>query len=358
MSLTRTTLSAAGAALLLGASATAQGFNVDFNNSFCTICATPPATYAAAGTAGVWNGIDGNLGGTIPLVDKSGAATGVTMTQSVGFTLELEFDNVNLTGDDAALMEDIVYGGGGAGAMHSMTISGLAAGAYNVFTYAQAPDDKITFLTDISVTGSPDGVQTCGGAFWSGAHVLGVSYAQHSVNVAPGADLVINVTVNTTFDSVNGFQIEPAGPSGNAYCFGDGSGSVCPCGGFGSAGQGCLNTSGQGASLSGLGAANVGADSLVLTVVGGPANKPGIFFQGNNALAGNPAGDGLLCTAGGTIRYDINFLDANGGTTQTGFGVNATPGSTKNYQYWFRDTGNPCGLGGFNFTNGWSQPWN
>ncbi len=149
------------------------------------------------------------------------------------------------------------------------------------------------------------------------------------------------------------------GNSGTPYCYGDGSGSICPCGAFGGLGEGCLTTSGTGAQLVGSGNADVAADSLTLSVSGGPANKPGIFFQGNSQLNGgngNPAGDGLLCTSGGTIRYSVNALDATGATSQGGFGVNASSGSTKNYQYWFRDTGNTCG-GQFNFTNGWSVTW-
>jgi hypothetical protein len=147
--------------------------------------------------------------------------------------------------------------------------------------------------------------------------------------------------------------------SGTAYCFGDGTGSACPCAGFGGPGEGCITTSGSGATLVGTGDAAVVSDTLLLSVSGGPANKPGIFFQGNNQLGGgngNPAGDGLLCTAGGTIRYSVNPLDATGATSQTGFGVNAGAGLTRNYQYWFRDTGNACG-GQFNFTNGWTVTW-
>ena len=144
--------------------------------------------------------------------------------------------------------------------------------------------------------------------------------------------------------------------SGTGYCYGDGSGGICPCGAFGAPGEGCLTTSGTGATLTGSGQATVGADQLQLTVAGGPPNKPGIFFQGNNQLAGNPAGDGLLCTAGGTIRYSVNPLDASGSTSQGGFGLNASTGLTRNYQYWFRDTANSCG-GGFNFTNAWSVTW-
>jgi hypothetical protein len=149
------------------------------------------------------------------------------------------------------------------------------------------------------------------------------------------------------------------GNTGSPFCYGDGSGSTCPCGAFGAPGEGCLTTSGTGAQLVGTGNADVSSDTLTLSVSGGPANKPGIFFQGNSQLNGgngNPAGDGILCTSGGTIRYAVNALDATGATSQTGFGVNATSGGTKHYQYWFRDPANPCG-GQFNFTNGWAVNW-
>ena len=165
-------------------------------------------------------------------------------------------------------------------------------------------------------------------------------------------DFVADFNVDTV-----AYNLAGSGEPGSVYCTGDGSGSVCPCAAFGGTGEGCLTTSGSGASLTGTGSATIGADTMVLSVSGGPANKPGIFFQGNNQLAGNPAGDGLLCTAGSTVRYEVNPLDASGATSQGGFGDNASAGATRNYQYWFRDTGNTCG-GGFNFTNGYSVTWN
>ncbi len=348
--------STALASLITAASVQAQGFNVDFNAAFPTAGLTPPSTYAAAGTAGTWNGLTGGAPGVFPLVDKAGAPSSATLTLGATFFASLEFDNLNFVGDDAALMEDIVYHGGGAGATDTITVSGLAAGTYDVITYAQAPDSKINFITNISVVGSADPVQGVGGTAWAGTHVLGASHARHQVTVAAGGDIVVNVAVGTSFDSVNGLQIEPAGATGTAYCFGDGSGAVCPCASFGGAGEGCLTTSGSGATLAGSGSANIGVDSFVLSVSGAPANKPGLFFQGNNQI-GIAAGDGLLCAAGATIRYAVNSTDASGAVSQGGFAVNASAGQTLNYQYWFRDTGNPCG-GGFNFTNGWSQPWN
>jgi hypothetical protein len=144
--------------------------------------------------------------------------------------------------------------------------------------------------------------------------------------------------------------------TGAAYCFGDGSGAVCPCGAFGATGEGCLTTSGTGATLTGSGDANTAADSFQLDVAGAPANKPGIFFQGTNQL-NNPVGDGILCS-NSNLRYAVNSTDATGAASQSGFGANASAGQALNYQYWFRDPANTCGNGGFNFTNGWAVTWN
>lgn len=142
--------------------------------------------------------------------------------------------------------------------------------------------------------------------------------------------------------------------SGAAYCFGDGTGANCPCSGFGATGHGCINTSGGGALLSGFGSADTSNDTMVLSVSGGPANKPGLFFQGTSQLQ-NPIGDGILCS-NAAMRFSVNSTDASGATTQTGFGAFASSGSSLNYQYWFRDPSNSCG-GGFNFSNGWQVTW-
>ncbi len=49
-------------------------------------------------------------------------------------------------------------------------------------------------------------------------------------------------------------------------CFGDGSGTACPCGNSGAAGHDCANTvHSVGAHLAATGNATVGADTLVLT---------------------------------------------------------------------------------------------
>ena len=146
----------------------------------------------------------------------------------------------------------------------------------------------------------------------------------------------------------------PSDNTGVGYCFGDGSGATCPCSAFGAAGEGCLTTSGTGAALVATGDANIANDTFQLDITGGPANKPGLFFQGPNQLS-TPVSDGILCS-NSNLRYGVNGTDASGNVTQTGFGANASIGESLNYQYWFRDTGNTCG-GGFNFSNGWTVTW-
>lgn len=357
--------------LLVAADANAQRFNIDVSSA----SGTPASSYGAASAqAGVWNSISPSVPlAATPLVDLNGAATGVTMeiaTGPLGYNGlgAYNWNNPNTTGDDQALLDDIIDVGGGFSSVNSglqVTVKGLAAGTYDIYTYAFGPDNYLpgnggfAWQTLVTVPGATTGQQTCGVLDWGGAYVETETYVRHTVTVAAGSDLDVLLEadiVSLGFGAFNGMQIVEAAVDGTAYCFGDGTGAFCPCAAFGGAGGGCLNTAGTGAVLAGSGAATVSADTLVLTVTGGVPNKPGLFFQGNNQIA-TPIGDGIICATGSVVRYDVQFFDGTGTVSNTGFGVNATPGSTKNYQFWYRDTGNTCG-GGFNFSNGWSQVWN
>lgn len=142
----------------------------------------------------------------------------------------------------------------------------------------------------------------------------------------------------------------------DTLCWGDGSGGTCPCGNFGASGQGCANSTGSGALLSGGGSASVSAGDLVLTGAQLPPGQPGLFFQGLNAINGgngNPFGDGLRCAGGGVVRIQVRIA-SGAGVAFTTVNVPATGGAsagdTRHYQFWYRDpVGSPCGAG-FNFT--------
>ena len=178
--------------------------------------------------------------------------------------------------------------------------------------------------------------------------LLGAPWHDHEGNLSGAAHL---------------FYLEP----GHPYCFGDPfSGSHCPCGNYGSLGEGCANSTGSGAELSALGSTNLSFDNLVLETSGLPVGA-GIFFQGNSTVwLGTPGtqpgvsfGDGLRCAGGGIIRLEVRYSSA--GTSQTTISIatkgKVSAGESKTYQYFYRDTsGSPCGSG-FNLSNGYEVPW-
>ncbi|MCH2105637.1 MAG: endonuclease, partial [Planctomycetes bacterium] len=146
-----------------------------------------------------------------------------------------------------------------------------------------------------------------------------------------------------------------------SFCFGDGSGTACPCGNDGASGGGCGNSTGAGAVLSSTGSGSITSADLVLSVAGLPPG-PGLYFQGNNAVNsgdGNPFGDGLRCVGGQVVRIEVRF-SSSGSSGTTGpiaeqGGVSA--GDLKRYQLWYRDTnGSPC-ESGFNLSNGYEVIW-
>ena len=151
---------------------------------------------------------------------------------------------------------------------------------------------------------------------------------------------------------------------GTPYCFGDGSGSPCPCFNEANAGEGCGNDTGNGAILSASGSASIAANDLVLSATN-LTSGPGLFFQGNNAVNsgnGNGFGDGLRCAGFNVVRLEVQFANAaNGFTADSTISISSrggmSVGDTKRYQFWYRDAnGSPCNSG-FNLTNGYEITW-
>jgi len=146
---------------------------------------------------------------------------------------------------------------------------------------------------------------------------------------------------------------------GIPYCFGDGSGVACPCGNTGAFGAGCATSTSSGATLTDLGLPQIPSTSPYQLVANSvPPNKPGMFFGAMMSVS-FPVGDGLLCSAGSSQRFELVFSDPNGNATTSVDIPAATglqPGDQRYYQYWFRDTAGACG-GGFNFTNGLQVTW-
>ncbi len=149
-----------------------------------------------------------------------------------------------------------------------------------------------------------------------------------------------------------------------SYCFGDGSGTSCPCGNTGATGHGCRNSvfSG-GAMLAAAGTPSVSASDLRLDVFGSTPGQPGLFFQGTTAIGsgqGISFGDGLRCAGGNVLRLQVKFANAFGDAQTSADLValgGAQVGTTNYYQWWYRDpAGSPCGTG-FNLSQGFELVW-
>jgi hypothetical protein len=178
----------------------------------------------------------------------------------------------------------------------------------------------------------------------------------HKVTV-DGAPAIVDGNITVVSDGGAGCVVEviPV-PVGTAFCFGDGSGTACPCGNVGGTGRGCGNSAfGEGALLAAAG----DLSGVLLSLSGGTPGQPMLFFQGHNAIAGGngvPFGDGLRCAGGSVVRLGVEGIDTSGDAALTGTvqdnGGGGVPGESRTYQGWYRDpAGSPCGYT-FNLSNG------
>ena len=165
-------------------------------------------------------------------------------------------------------------------------------------------------------------------------------------------------------------HIRDRGSVGTPYCFGDGSGTACPCGNTGFPLNGCANSSTvQGGFLSALGSPSLIADavspSLALTTALTP-NTSCIFVQGSlraNGGAGVALADGLRGIAGSLVRLGTKSTvlgsaryPAPGDLPLSQRGGVLVPG-TRTYQVWYRDTAAYCTAETYNLTNAIELVW-
>ncbi|MFT5049758.1 MAG: hypothetical protein ACI8QZ_001151 [Chlamydiales bacterium] len=116
------------------------------------------------------------------------------------------------------------------------------------------------------------------------------------------------------------------------------------------------NSSGDSALIGASGTASAAANDLVLTAIQVPPGVPGVFFFGVSQIS-VAFGDGLRCVGGMTFRINPPVFADGGGNVARSVDVGATPfagqllpGSSWNFQFWFRDAA--AGGAGFNLTDG------
>ena len=155
--------------------------------------------------------------------------------------------------------------------------------------------------------------------------------------------------------------------TGSPYCFGDGSGTACPCGNASAVGAngGCVNSLGTAGTLAASGNGSIAADTIILSGTG-MANSSALYFQGTtrlNAGLGAVFGDGLRCAGGSVIRLGTatnvagtSSYPTAGAPSVSVKGLVTAPG-TRTYQIWYRNATVFCNPETFNVTNGWEIGW-
>jgi len=120
--------------------------------------------------------------------------------------------------------------------------------------------------------------------------------------------------------AIDDFAIVDPGCGGvQAFCFGDGSGPICPCFNNGGTGRGCENSASTGgAILTATGTSSLSADTLVLSSSGERPTSFSIFLQGDAEVSGTNFGDGLRCAGGNLKRLYSRNAVAGSVTAPTG----------------------------------------
>ncbi|HTF89359.1 MAG TPA: hypothetical protein VK843_13185 [Planctomycetota bacterium] len=314
----------------LAPSVAAQAINLDIGR----YNAEPSPSYgAAAGQAGIWNRMIVTGGG--PLLDVTGAATTATVSASSAHHFTFGFDNPFTTGDDELLLDGCHDG------LLDLTFSGLLDGDYFVYTYAFAPDNPTTFITDVEVPGSLDPIQPVGGTQWSGAHALGATYAKHRISVIGGSFHIV-ASIGNIYATVNGVQLEPTLALPVVYCTPKTNSLGCvPV--IASSGTPSAS-SGSGFTVSSTQNRNDKA-GLMLYGISGRASTP---FQGATLCINAPISRSIALNSNGTswpavdcsgiYTIDVNAFAAGtlGGSPLPELSI---AGSVVDTQFWGRDPG-------------------
>ncbi|MCB9916299.1 MAG: hypothetical protein H6828_14320 [Planctomycetes bacterium] len=172
-------------------------------------------------------------------------------------------------------------------------------------------------------------------------------------NVEDTLDIVTGAAADT---NQNGIPDVCEGPLliATPYCF---CAVGAPCGNV-DATAGCKNSTGVGALMTAAGSSGVIPDDLVLTVSQMPTFQFGIVYMGTLQVGPLPFGDGLRCAGGNVCRLPLQNSGAAGqivygpgiGVLAASAGCPIIPGSTWNFQGWYRDPFGPC-ANGFNTSN-------
>lgn len=280
--------------------------------------------------------------------------TGVQESEHAVF--HVNFNGSSITVDDCVIADNEGYGVLGAYDMFvnrtTITNNGVGLDALVNFTKVHVHDsiiwgndDDVGFVDFLFLFWSDVGPELLGQSEDSiSEDPLFVDPARGDYHLQAGSPCIIG-DVNPSGADLGAFPYDSAYvPDLSLYCVGG------------------LNSVGTRGRIGIEGSSSVSADELTLTITGCVPGNFGIFFYGSGTTT-VPFGGGSLCVnagPGGLYRLPppqaldaqgkgSHLIDFNGSPAGAGPGT-LLPGSTWNFQYWYRD---PQGLdgSGFNLSN-------
>lgn len=183
-----------------------------------------------------------------------------------------------------------------------------------------------------------------------------------------GVEDILDIVQGTSMDcDLNGIPDE-CEPPGVGFCSCEVLG-IAPCGNEGTTGRGCVNATGVGALMTGMGTSSIVSDFLSFDISDMPPLTFGLLFAGEGVLSVDLS-NGRRCVGpgmGGLHRLPIFQANIAGSVTEgpgllsalAGVGgPTVMVGSTWGFQAWYRDNSlsdplGPCDTGA-NLTNAWS----
>lgn len=169
-----------------------------------------------------------------------------------------------------------------------------------------------------------------------------------------GERVVVGAPYNPVPPNTGAAYVFDRDPFWTKFCFGDGSGTSCPCGNESLPGleEGCGVYGEQGAILLAYGSPRLSADDLAFVVLHAAYSEFTALVAGDRSFPGVPFSDGLLCVGGTLCRLGVTMttISDNSATFGPELGTACgswAAGSTWNFQSWFRVTGvtAACGNG-------------
>lgn len=184
-----------------------QSFNVDFGDP----ATKPQSAYAARGLAGFWNAV-----GPLPdytrfaLTQTTGAPSGINLYMAGGDAI-LAVDEPATSGDDDALLDDMLIGDNNPTDV-CIWFENVPAGDYEVILYAMTPGDP-AHQNRLRVDFGSPGPVMCGGA-WAGFHQDSVTFVRFHVSSSNGyVGLHSGLYGGILLSGLNGIQLRANPPT-------------------------------------------------------------------------------------------------------------------------------------------------